>query len=421
MLLKLSALGSVPVVQQTLLRPGPAWHAEEESFAPRHAALERSGLSRYYALQPAEAGRFDLVRRDVPLLMVWPVVRSNPYQRLLYASAAQGIEVREGDIDAALAALEAQSAPVIFHLHWTSQIWRNAANETEAQQRIDTFLDKLSEFRHCGGRIVWTLHNVISHDSRFPSLELALSRRLVELAHRLHLHSEGSVPEIEKAFSLPRDKIRISRHGSYRGAYPDFVSRRAAREALELDAADDVILFTGQLRGYKGVETLVSAFRGILARHPRAQLLIAGDAKTNPFADLVPALSTAERARIRVTSRFIGDMELQLYFRAADVAVYPYRRILTSGSLMLALSFDVPVVIPEVGMTREVLGGRDAGVLYDGEAGEVALIAALEQVLARKRSGSLGAMAQAAEALAEELDWPDLQDTVLNEQEGAWT
>ncbi|WP_432257128.1 glycosyltransferase [Limimaricola sp. AA108-03] len=423
MLLKLSLQGPVSSEPQVWFRPGPAWTVDSgtEDLALRRAALERSGQSRYYALQPAKAGRFDLVRRDVPLMMVWPVVRSNPYQRLLYASATQGIEICEGDIDAALAAIEAQSAPVIFHLHWTAEFWRNAADETEARRRVDSFLDRLSEFRHRGGRIVWTLHNVISHDSRFPSLEIALSRQLVELAHRLHLHSEGSVPEIEKTFALPRKKIRISRHGSYRGAYPDFVSRRAAREALELDEADDVILFTGQLRGYKGVETLISAFRDILARHPRALLLIAGDVKTDPFTDLVPALSEAERARIRVTGRFIGDMELQLYFRAADVAVYPYRQILTSGSLLLAISFGVPVVIPEVGMTREVLGGRDAGVLYDGEAGEAALIAALEQILARKRAGSLNAMGQAAEALADELDWPDFRDTVLNEQDGTWT
>lgn len=423
MLLRLSPQGPILSEPQVWFRPGPAWTANNGAgdLALRRAALERSGQSRYYALQPAQARRFDLVRRDVPLLMVWPVVRSNPYQRLLYASAAQGIEIREGDIDAALAAIKAQAAPVIFHLHWTAEFWRNTADETEARRRVDSFLDRLSEFRHRGGRIVWTLHNVISHDSRFPSLEIALSRRLVELAHRLHLHSEGSVPEIEKTFALPRKKIRISRHGSYRGAYPDFVSRRAAREALELDEADDVILFTGQLRGYKGVETLISAFRDILARHPRALLLIAGDVKTDPFTDLVPALSEAERARIRVTGRFIGDMELELYFRAADVAVYPYRRILTSGSLLLAISFGVPVVIPEVGMTREVLGGRDAGVLYDGEAGEAALIAALEQILARKGAGSLNAMGQAAEALADELDWPDFRDTVLNEQDGPWT
>lgn len=421
MLLKLSALSPVSSAPQALLRSGSAWLSDNEELEPRQAALERSGQSRYYALQPTEAGCFDLVRREIPLLMVWPVVRSNPYQRLLYTSAAQGIEIREGDIKAALAALGAQSAPVTFHLHWTAEFWRNSADEAEAQERVDTFLDRLLEFRRRGGWIVWTLHNVISHDSRFPSLELALSRRLVELAHRLHLHSEGSVPEIERAFALPRDKIRISRHGSYRGAYPDFVSRRAAREALDLEEADDVILFTGQLRGYKGVETLISAFRAILARHPRALLLIAGDVKTDPFVDLVPALSEAERDRVRVTDRFIGDMELQLFFRAADVAVYPYRQILTSGSLLLALSFGVPVVIPEVGMTREVLKGRDAGVLYDGGAGEAALVAALKQVLARKRAGSLGVMAQAAEALAEELDWPDLRETVLDEKGGTWT
>ena len=62
------------------------------------------------------------------------------------------------------------------------------------------------------------------------------------------------------------------------------------------------------------------------------------------------------QARVTHVNRFIDEMELQLFFRAADVAAFPYRSILTSGSLLMALSFGVPVVIPEFGMTREHLG-----------------------------------------------------------------
>ena len=125
------------------------------------------------------------------------------------------------------------------------------------------------------------------------------------------------------------------------------------------------------------------------------------------FETLRPALTPAERARIDVTGRFLDDMELQVFFRAADIAVYPYRKVLTSGSLLLALSFGVPVVVPDVGMTREVLGSGPgpAGRLYTGAAPE--LEAAIRDLLAEKAAGRLPAMAHNARAIAEATTWPD--------------
>src|SRR5690606_36127483 len=42
------------------------------------------------------------------------------------------------------------------------------------------------------------------------------------------------------------------------------------------------------------------------------------------------------------------------YFRAADLVVLPYREILNSGTALLALSFDRPVLLPEAGAGDEL-------------------------------------------------------------------
>ena len=47
--------------------------------------------------------------------------------------------------------------------------------------------------------------------------------------------------------------------------------------------------------------------------------------------------------------RYIPDAELQVWLRAADVVVLPFRDILTSGSAILALSFGRAVVAPALG------------------------------------------------------------------------
>jgi hypothetical protein len=42
---------------------------------------------------------------------------------------------------------------------------------------------------------------------------------------------------------------------------------------------------------------------------------------------------------------YVAGADVQIFLRAADFAVFPFRRVTTS-SVMLALAFDVPVIIP---------------------------------------------------------------------------
>jgi beta-1,4-mannosyltransferase len=56
--------------------------------------------------------------------------------------------------------------------------------------------------------------------------------------------------------------------------------------------------------------------------------------------------ATADDSRLRVTERFLDDDELARVIRAADHVVLPYRRVLNSGSALLALTLGRPVLLP---------------------------------------------------------------------------
>jgi beta-1,4-mannosyltransferase len=58
--------------------------------------------------------------------------------------------------------------------------------------------------------------------------------------------------------------------------------------------------------------------------------------------------------RIELTDAVVPDDELQLYFNACDVVALPFRQVLNSGSLLLAMSFGCPVVAPRLGSIPEV-------------------------------------------------------------------
>ena len=426
--LKLCETGHFHHIEEMLYQR--RWHGENTSNVNEHhqtantykvqtEALKRQGLDRFWEVHLPEGEtdprRITYRRRaGRPMTVFWPdYSRSNPYQKLLYGAARSRGEIVAGDIDACLRLMEALpglggcEGPLTFHLHWLNFLFIGPETEAEARAAVEEFVAKLTRFKAMGGRLVWTLHNTVSHDSPFVAVETDLSERIVALADALHLHSEASIPEVEAAFALDPAKIVISRHGAYVGTYPDFITRDAARTALGYAPGDDVVLFTGQIRPYKGVEQLVTAMRGILADRPRARLVLAGAAQVDLFEALTPPLTDAERARIDVTGRFLDDMEMQVFFRAADMAVYPYNKVLTSGSLLLALSFGVPVVVPEVGMTAEVLGSGPgpAGQLYTGQAAE--LEQAIRTLLAEKDAGRLAQMGDNARAIAEATTWPD--------------
>lgn len=398
------------------------------TYRVQHEALRRQSLVRYWevsAPDPAQPRMITYARRPgLDVVVFWPDYSTvNPYAKLLYARAAARAEVIAGPIGAAFLALREVVPParVTFHLHWLNFLFRDLPDAEAAQAAADAFLEKLATFRTQGGRIVWTMHNTLSHDADFPEVELALSRRIAALAEVIHLHSAASLPEVRPLLGPAEAKVRVSRHGHYIGVYPDRISAPAARRQLGLDAGDDVMLFTGQVRPYKGIDTLLQAFRTLLQERPRLTLVIAGAAKVDIAALIETELGPAARARLHHHDRFIEDGEMQLFFRAADVAVYPYRRILTSGSLMLSLSFGLPAIVPEVGMTREVLEGSGAGLLYDGEAGGAALAAALREFFARKDAGRLDAMRVAARDTAARCDWPDLGETLQAPASPAFT
>lgn len=421
MFLKLSEVGKFHHVDEILYQR--RWHGENTSnvneahqtanaHRVQREALKRLGLFNCWDIHvadPKDPRRVTYRRRPgKKLVMFWPYYRANAYQRMLYGPHAEEMEICAGTIDAAIREIQNSANPEdhIFHLHWLNFLFNDGMSEAEATEAADGFIAKIEQFKALGGTVYWTIHNTISHEVVHHDVEVALSTRLTDVVDILHFHSASSVPEVAEAFPVPEEKVRIARHGHFIGAYPDLVTRELARDYLRLDKGDDVIVFTGQVRKYKGIDSLVAAFRSVLARRPSALLVIAGAAREDPLADLDEPLSEFERSRIRLVDRYIDDAELQVFLRAADFAVYPYRKILTSSSLMLALSYGLPVVIPAVGMARDVLGTSDAGILYDGSTAE--LERGMDEMLAAKDDGRFETLGQEARRIAGDQTWQRL-------------
>ena len=74
-------------------------------------------------------------------------------------------------------------------------------------------------------------------------------------------------------------------------------------------------------------------------------------------------------------ARFIGDNEIEQYFKAADVLVLPYTQIFQSGVLFMAYSFGLPVVATDVGsFGRDIIEGKTGYVCHPNDSGDLARV-----------------------------------------------
>src|SRR5690606_21803496 len=175
---------------------------------------------------------------------------------------------------------------------------------------------------------------------------------------------ETAFKTIEKHYHVPKEKTVIIPHGHYVGIYTNKISKQQARQNLSIPANAFVFAFVGQIRPYKGIENLLISFTQITQAYPNAFLIIAGKTllpyKKDQIKSMVSFLNN-----VIIVEDFIEDNDLQLYFNAADFIVTPYTDILTSGSVLNAISFSKPVIAPSIGMIPEVVEDGVSGFLYD--------------------------------------------------------
>ncbi|MDH3669486.1 MAG: glycosyltransferase [Paracoccaceae bacterium] len=317
----------------------------------------------------------------------------NPFQALLYEQVERlNVQVEDWSFFRAL-----WRRCDIWHFHhpdtvvFPRSLWQSAL-ETATLRLL------LSWARLRGIKILWTVHDLDSSDNMHPRLEQWFWRYfLPRIEGYVCLTEAGRRLARERFPKLRRLPSFITAHGDFRPAYPKTVSKAEARGAFELHDEVPVLLSFGLIRPYKDLPLLIDVVRGLAKRE--AILLVAGRVYDKDVERDIRA-RVQGAANIQLQLRWISFEDTQLYFSAADLVVLPYRRILNSGTLMLALAFERPVMVPDRGTMRELQGrfGSDWLRVYEGDLN-----------VAKIRSGIEWAMQTVRTPLDfSGLDWPTL-------------
>ncbi len=253
------------------------------------------------------------------------------------------------------------------------------------------FASSVGPLRRRGTRVVLVCDNLVPHERR--PFDSALTRWMLRQSDGYLVMSESVERDLDRL--KPRAPRRRVAHPLYAQFDRGRWTRESARRHLGLEG--DVALFFGYVRRYKGLDILLEAWRRVRALRP-ATLVVAGEF----YEDPAPSRRLAEAAGgVRLLERYLPDEEVEAVFRAADVAVLPYRSATQSGVTHVAYALDTPVITTRVGGLAETVREGETGLVVppeDPESLARAIVRFFAEGLSKKFSAGI-------ESLKREHSW----------------
>lgn len=263
----------------------------------------------------------------------------------------------------------AEARPALFHVLWN--------NRFEYFDRTALIL----LYKLLGKKVVFTAHNVNigkrdGHDTFFNRLTLKFQYGLCD---HIFVHTNKMRDELTNEFAVPLARTSVIPLGINNSVPNTSLTTEQARAQLGIHPGEKAMLFFGQIAPYKGLEYLLDAFVELARQDPAYRLIIVGRPKGEKeyWAGLERKMANCGlRNRIVEKIEFVPDADTELYFKAADVLVLPYKHIFQSGVLFLGYSFGLPAIASDVGSFREeIIEGQTGYIFAPGDtAGLVRVI-----------------------------------------------
>lgn len=321
------------------------------------SSLRRRKFGRWYCFpnrltMASTSPQKDSVGESV--IAIYPYIETNPYQKLLSeALEKRGCKVRKlPRIDSTFPfQLFSQCRDVsVVHFHWIEHLY-GARIRLFSPVRAAVLLAILAVLRSRGTRIVYTLHNLVPHNTRRLWFHLLVQGLIIRLAHATIVHSRPALDVASRTFGSS-NKFKIISHGRYDGYYPNVVSKAEARSFLKIPNDAKVALFLGSMGGYKGVRWLLQSAEELARRN--VLLLLAGDTSGLGESDR-DLLRQASQKNVILHEGFVPEFQMQYFLNSANCLVLPYLDSFTSGMAFLGLSFRLPIVGTSATAFKEII------------------------------------------------------------------
>jgi glycosyltransferase involved in cell wall biosynthesis len=233
---------------------------------------------------------------------------------------------------------------------------------------LGTILRRIRKNRHT--RIVAITDNVIPHEKR-PG-DRPFTKYFLKSCDAFITMSEKVMQDLRSFES--RKPAKQVLHPLYDN-FGEPVSKSIARKHLGIEEKDQIVLFFGFIRKYKGLDMLLESMKLLKENYPAGahiKLLVAGEFYENeaPYKEQLQRLALGDNVILR--TQFIADSEVKYYLGAADVVVQPYRNATQSGVTPLAYHFEKPMIVTNVGSLPTLVPHEKVGLVCEPEPDSIA-------------------------------------------------
>jgi glycosyltransferase involved in cell wall biosynthesis len=228
---------------------------------------------------------------------------------------------------------------------------------------LGTILRKAKKNQHT--KVIAITDNVIPHERRMGDKPFT---------HYFLQPCDGFITMSEKVMkdlrSLEPEKPAVQAVHPLYDNFGDPISKEQARKELGIDNLEQVILFFGFIRKYKGLDILLEAISLLKNKRQKLKvtnikLLVAGEFYEDEkiYQQLIDDLDI--RDCVILKTQFIADNDVKKYFCAADVVAQPYRNATQSGVTPLAYHFERPMIVTNVGALPDYVPHEKVGLVAE--------------------------------------------------------
>ena len=213
-----------------------------------------------------------------------------------------------------------------------------------------------------GIKIVLTVHDLLPHDT--GQKHKAKFFKLYHSVDWIICHSDYIRDSLVAEFLAKRERISVIPHGPLFYDLMQLTTQNAP--AVEKSAPGVVhFLWQGIIHPYKGVDLLLDAWQRVEALGCAHQLVVAGTGPVEEMRRIRQQVESLNLKNVVLKLEFVSAVELVQLYRDADIVVYPYRAITTSGALATGLALGKAIVASDIPVFRELLVDHNNALLVD--------------------------------------------------------
>lgn len=246
----------------------------------------------------------------------------------------------------------------LVHLNWfenldessNASMWKSFVRKTVAVLAI----------KASGKKLVWTMHNRLSHEKGSGKLSRVLVKLILKSADAVVIHCAKTELILREIYPKFSGQILSIPHPHFIGTYGPMT------DLPEIQQEPLKLLFIGAVKPYKNLELLIRVCREF---GKAVHLTISGKPSTPAYSHELQGVATGA-AQVDLKLGFVEDQEIPSLIGNSDLLVLPYdlRSSLNSGTVILAFSYARTVICPRIGTIDELPEGQPELFTYTYES-----------------------------------------------------